>query len=73
MRVSLDDPNYTAFFKPPHFFDMSISEGKLIVHDDGQLLINYLDHLKGFSIERDGVTTASFEDATFTLMVLVTT
>ena len=71
IRVSLDDRGYTAFYKPFPIFDISITEGRLIVHDDVFSLINYRDHLKGFSLTNEGVRTASFENAEFVLMVLV--
>lgn len=71
VRATLDDHDYTAFNKPPQIFDLSISEGKLIVHDTDYFLIAYREELEGYSLERDGETVASFEDAEFVLMVLV--
>ena len=71
IRVSIDERGYTTYFKTLPFYDISISEGKLIIHDENHVLINYRDHLKGFSLSREGVATASFEDAEFVLMVQV--
>ena len=71
VRATLDDHNYTAFNKPPQIFDLSISEGRLIVHDTDYFLITYRDQLKEYSLERDGETIASLENAEFVLMVLV--
>ena len=69
IEVFIED--WSAFFEPFQIFDVEISDGRLIIHDPDHFLISYRDGLKRYSLERDGVETASFEDADFVLMVLV--
>lgn len=71
VRVSLDDHDYQAFYKPPQEFTVEVQDGVMLVHDSDFFLIAYREELEGFELERDGETIVSFEDAEFVLMVLV--